>query len=289
MVRVAAAGASGLLAALLVWYGLRTGVRLRRTPVTARVQSDDTGLDVTPIQFWATSLGVAAATYLLVFALTSLPMVSLMPAAVVATLPRAYFARRRAQRLDEVQRAWPDGLRDLVAAVKSGASLPTAIEGLAGFGPLPLRDAFQGFAVYSRSLGVVSALEMIKSDLADPTSDRVIEVLILAYERGGAVVPEILSDLAEATTRDLWTMEEIRTEALEQKINSRIVFVLPWIVLVAMTARSGAFREFYASPAGIMVAFVGAVMSLVGVVIASRLGTQPHEPRVFASARGGTG
>jgi tight adherence protein B len=127
---------------------------------------------------------------------------------------------------------------------------------------------------------------MIKADLADPTSDRVIEVLILAYERGGSVVPEILSDLAEATTRDLWTLEEIQTDALEQKINSRVVFVLPWLVLVALTARSGPFREFYASSAGVVVALIGAVMSLVGVVIASKLGRQPTETRVFVNPRG---
>jgi tight adherence protein B len=160
-----------------------------------------------------------------------------------------------------------------------------AIEDLASFGPAPLRQAFQGFPVYSRSLGVVPALEMVKADLADPTSDRVIEVLILAYDRGGAVVPEILSDLAEATTKDLWALEEIRTDALEQKINSRIVFVLPWLVLVVMTARSGAFREFYASSLGIAVAVVGGLMSLVGVAIASRLGSHASEPRVFISSR----
>jgi len=148
-----------------------------------------------------------------------------------------------------------------------------------------LREAFQGFDVYSRSLGVVPALEMVKDDLADPTADRVIEVLILAYERGGSVVPEILEDLAEATTRDLWTLEQVRSEALEQKINSRVVFVLPWIVLVAMTARSGAFRDFYSSPAGLLVVAIGGVMSLVGVFVASRLGAQQTEPRVF----GGTG
>jgi hypothetical protein len=53
-----------------------------------------------------------------------------------------------------------------------------------------------------------------------------------------------------------------------------------------MTARSGAFREFYASRAGILVAAVGAMMSLVGVAIASKLGAQPPEPRVFVSVRG---
>ena len=242
------------------------------------------GLDVTPFQFWVSIGGVSALTFLLVYAVTGLVAVSVVPALVVASLPRAYFTRKRGRRTAEVLQAWPDGLRDLVSSVRSGASLPSAIESLAAFGPVPIREAFQGFGVYARSLGVVPALEMVKDDLGDPTSDRVIEVLILAYERGGAVVPEILADLAEATTRDLWTLEQVRTEALEQKINSRVVFVLPWMVLVAMTARSGAFREFYSTPAGVAVVAVGGILSLLGITIASKLGRRPSEPRVFGGS-----
>lgn len=280
------AAASTAAAAALVVRAIRSGYRRRQssTRVEAPWQSQ-AGLDVTPTQFWLASIGAGLLTYILVYAVTSLPIVSAMPALVVATVPRAYFGRKRGRRLAEVQEAWPDGLRDLISSVRSGASLPSAIENLAAFGPAPLRSAFQGFTVYSRSLGVVPALEMVKSDLADPTSDRVIEVLILAYERGGAVVPEILSDLAEATTRDIWTLEQIRTEALEQKINARVVFVLPWFVLIAMTAKPGAFREFYSTSAGLTVAVIGGVMSLLGIVIASRLGSQPAEPRVFTSGR----
>lgn len=270
---IATAAAVGSIAYLL----LTRGRGRRRQRGTATVP----GLDVTPGQFWGTVVGAGVITFLIVYALTGLIAVSLVPAVVVATMPKAYFARKRAQRLARVQESWPDGLRDLLTSVRSGASLPTAVENMALFGPEPLREAFQGFDVYSRSLGVVPALEMVKDDLADPTADRVIEVLILAYERGGTVVPDILEDLAEATTRDLWTMEQVRTEALEQKINSRVVFVLPWIVLVAMTARSGAFREFYASPPGLVVVAIGGVMSLIGVAVASRLGAQPGESRVF--------
>lgn len=239
------------------------------------------GLDVSPPQFWATVFGAGFGTFLVVYAVTGLVVVALVPAVVVATMPKAYFSRKRSQRITRVQEAWPDGIRDILSSVRSGASLPTAIESLALFGPAPLREAFQGFDVYSRSLGVVAALEMVKDDIADPTADRIVEVLILAYERGGTVVPEILEDLAEATTRDLWTLEQVRTEALEQKINSRAVFVLPWVVLVAMTARSGAFRDFYSSPTGLVVVLIGGVMSLIGVWIASRLSAQPTEPRVF--------
>lgn len=281
MTSLAAATATALAAGLLI------RALFSRQPTRRRRRSRNVveGLDVSPLRFWFTVFGVAIATFLVLFALTELVVVSLVPSVVVATLPKTYFLRKRGQRLARVQEAWPDGLRDLLTSVRSGASLPTAIENLATFGPEPLREAFQGFDVYSRSLGVVSALELIKDDIADPTADRVIEVLILAYERGGPVVPEILEDLAEATTRDLWTHEQIRTEVLEQKINSRVVFILPWVVLVAMTARSGAFREFYSTGTGLLVVIIGGVMSLLGLVIASRLGAQPTEHRVFAGSR----
>ena len=94
-------------------------------------------------------------------------------------------------------------------------------------------------------------------------------------------MPEILRDLAESTTRDIWALEEIRTQALEHRINARIVFVLPWIVLLAMTVRAGPFREFYSSPGGLLVVTVGAVMSLGGMALVARLGRDPVEPRVF--------
>jgi tight adherence protein B len=269
----ATAAVAGALAYWLLTKQRRRTKRLRDSRVP--------GLDVSSVQFWLTVIGAGALTFFVLFALTGLIAVSLVPAVVVATLPKTYFARKRAQRLARVQEAWPDGLRDILSSVRSGSSLPSAIENLATFGPEPLREAFQGFDLYSRSLGVVPALEMVRDDLADPTADRVIEVLILAYERGGSVVPAIIDDLAEATTRDMWTMEQIRTEVLEQKINSRVVFVLPWIVLIAMTARSGAFRDFYSSPPGLLVVVAGGVMSLIGIWIASRLGVQPVEPRVF--------
>lgn len=281
MVTLIAAASSAAVVGLVGWTMLRSR---GRSAVAGRRRwrpREVPGLDVARSRFWMTVLGVAAVTFISLLALTRVLVVSVVPSLVVATLPHAYYTRRAAQRSAAVQQAWPDGLRDLVAAVRSGASVPAAIEGLAMFGPAPLREAFHGFGVYARSLGVVPALEMIRDDLSDPTTDRVIEVLILAYERGGPVVPEILTDLAEATTKDAWAVEQINTDALEQRINSRIVFILPWIVLVAMTTRSGAFRDFYSTSAGFAVVIAGGVMSLVGILIATRLGNQPPEPRVF--------
>lgn len=242
------------------------------------------GVDLTPGQFWMASIGAGVVAYGLFFAVTGVVLVALMPALVIAASPRAFFGRRRLIRLGEVQQAWPDGIRDLVGALASGVSLPNAIEQLAAAGPQPLRNVFAPFPVLARVLGVVPALETIKEDLSDPTSDRVIEVLVVAYERGGAIVPRILQELAEATTKDIWALEDLRTAALEQKINARVVFALPWLVLVALTARTGAFREFYGSAGGAVVIVIGAVMSLLGVIWVTRLGKDPEEPRVLGGA-----
>lgn len=159
-----------------------------------------------------------------------------------------------------------------------------AIADLADSGPPALRRAFERFGVTARMVGTVAALDVVKEQLADPTSDRVIEVLILAHERGGRIVSEVLEDLAEATAKDLKTLEEIETERLEQKINSRAVFVLPWFVLVVLTAAPGPFRDFYQSFGGALVVVVGGAMSLFGLWAVSRLARDPLEPRVFGTS-----
>jgi tight adherence protein B len=275
------------LSAIVV--GLALSHLFGQRPATHLIQRSNLrerfGLDVTRSQFWISSIGAGLAAFGVLFSVTGLVVVSVVPALVVAMLPKTYYTRKKQQRVAAVQEAWPDGLRDLVSSVRSGSSLQSALDDLGKFGPLPLRQVFGSFGVYSRSLGVVPALEMTRSDLADPTSDRVIEVLILAHERGGVVVPEILADLAVATTRDVWTLEQVRGEALEQKINSRVVFVLPWLVLVLMTMRSGAYREFYSTPIGIFVVVVCGLMSLIGMAVAGRIGSQPAEPRVFVGPR----
>jgi tight adherence protein B len=223
--------------------------------------------------------------------LTGLVAVSVVPALLISFLPRAFYARRREQRLAEVQKAWPDGLRDLVASITAGMSLQRAVENLVMSGPEPLRVAFARFPYLARTLGMVPALEVVKEELADPTSDRVIEVLILAHQRGGAIVPEILRDLAEATVRDVWTLEEIQTQALEQKINARVVFVLPWLVLVAITADADSpFRAFYTQPVGVLIVVGAGIVSGLGMLLVSRLGAEPDEPRVLGGAtRAGAG
>ena len=292
--RLAAALASGVFVSLTtaVLMGVRPRLRLVR-PSRGRGARElwlaQAGLNVTPMQFTMVSAGVGLLALVILLGLSGVWAVAVPPSVLVSLLPRFYFARVRTRRLSEVRKAWPDGIRDVIGAVSSGASVHRALESLASSGPPPLRDAFGRFPVLARALGVVPALESIKEDLADPTSDRVIEVLMIAHERGGVLIPEILRDLADSTSMDLAATEEEHTEALEQRINARVVFMLPWLVLVALTFHPGPFRTFYSSPVGILVVAIGAGLSLLGIAIVSRLARPQDEPRVLTGAGGGSG
>ncbi|HXY91617.1 MAG TPA: hypothetical protein VEP49_04010, partial [Acidimicrobiia bacterium] len=165
------------------------------------------GVALTPLQFWLASAGVAVVTVAALTLVTGTVMVTVVPAIAAGSLPRAYYGRRRAARLREVQASWPDGLRDLISSVTAGRSLNGALVDLATSGPEPLRTAFRRYESHARMLGTVPALEVVREELADPTSDRVIEVLILASERGGQIVNEILGDLVVATTKDLKVLD----------------------------------------------------------------------------------
>jgi tight adherence protein B len=286
---------AGLAVGVFVYFlvGFATGyapeIKIRRFRPRKQISNrqlwlNQAGVSLTPRQFFAGSVAVGTIAFVAIAALTGAPMVALVPAAGVAALPHAYFARRRNAHLRRVQEAWPDGLRDLIASISAGRSLPQALSALAATGPAPLQEAFARFPMLSRMLGTVPALEVIKEELADPTSDRVIEVLVLAHERGGQIVRDILEDLVAATTRDLKLLEEIETEGLEMKINARAVLVLPWLVLVALTIREGPFRDFYRSTGGLIVVLVAGLLSLVGGFLITRLARTRGEQRVFGSS-----
>lgn len=283
--------AAGLLTGYTPRVRTRLGPRDRggapgRSRLDRQVWLLQAGTELSVVQFLAGSVAAGAVTLALVGAVTGDPIVAVVPAVAIGFLPRAFFGRRRARRLAELQQAWPDGLRHIVGGIESGLSLNQSIASLATRGPEPLRLAFERFAVNARMVGLAAALEIVKGQLADSTSDRVIEVLLLAHERGGRVVTEVLSDLAEATSKDLKTMEEIASDQLEPKMNARAVFALPWLVLILLTASAGPFRTFYRSAAGVAVIIAAAVMSAIGILIVERMSKDEPEQRVFAGSVG---
>ena len=242
------------------------------------------GLDLSPLQYFAGLGVVGIATFAIFSVITGTPAVAFVPAAIAVALPHTFFGRRRIKNLGKTQKAWPDAIREIVSSLESNASLHGSLVQLSYRGPEALRDAFSRYPTHASTVGVVPALEAVRERLADPTSDRVIEVLILAHERGGAIVGDIMRDLAHNTTEDLQLQEEVETAQLEQKINGRAVFLLPWAVLILLVVGNHDFRTFYRSGMGTLVVLIGAALSLLGIFILSRLSRERPEQRVFGGS-----
>jgi tight adherence protein B len=233
--------AIGAFCVLLAGHVVGHPVRFRRwrapSPTTRSPELwlAQAGAGVSARQFVVGSLAVGAVTFVATYFVTGAALVAAVPALAAASIPRAYFGRRRVAQLRARQAAWPDALRDIGASIAAGHSLTHALVTLADTGPPVLRDPLARFVSRARMLGTVPALELLEAELADPNSDRVVEVLILASERGGPIVKQILEDLVVTTTKDVKVLDEIDSEGLEMKLNARAVLVMPWLVLVALT------------------------------------------------------
>lgn len=237
-------------------------------------------LGVSPTRFWATSVAGAVAAFVVVWAFTASALIALVPAGVVATVPAGYYRSQQRRRDDERLRAWPDALRSIVASLQAGGSPHEALIELASSGPVPLRPVFGRYRTLAELVPESTALELVRDELTDPVADRVIEVLIVAVEKGSRIALEILRDIADATTADIQLAERIETAQSEQRLQARAVFVLPFLTLVVLCARPGPIRDFYSSPDGVPVLLVGTTLSTVGMLVVRRLGRLPSEPRV---------
>ncbi|MDJ0664055.1 MAG: type II secretion system F family protein [Acidimicrobiia bacterium] len=248
------------------------------------------GSDLSPRQFVAGSVVAGLLGFAALWVIAGTWWVALIPAIAVAFVPYAYFSRHRTRRMAAVQKAWPDGLREILAHVNSGATLLVAIEALASRGPEALRDAFERFPAQARMFGVVPALEIVKEELSDPSSDKVIEVLILANQFGGNNLQLVLRDLIEAMSADELTAEQIRTAGFEQRLEGLVVALAPWLILLFLATVPPTYRDFYRTSTGRFVVLVAGVWAGFGWVLMRVLSRPPAEIRVFgAGSSSGSG
>lgn len=281
-----AALSTGVLVVLLV--GLLSGglPTLQRTtgprgPSRLAVQLQQAGVGWTLLQVRVATAVGAVLTMVVVAAVTGIPAMAVVPGVLVLAAPQALLRRRALARVRAVREAWPDALAMIGGSVRSGRPLSHAVVDVSLDGPVALRGPMAGLAARIQTVGMVPALQAVADAVGDPVTDRVVEVLCLAHAEGGRIVTDVVADLAMSIGAEVQAGEEIDTLSLEGKLNARLVFALPWVVLVVLTARPGPFAEFYAGPGGAIVIGIGAVVSLLGVTLVSRLSRVPDEPRVL--------
>lgn len=225
----------------------------------------------------AAGMVAASAAWLL----TAIPVLVLLAGVAGAAAP-VLFLRARRVRLRRLRRQlWPDVCDLLVASIRVGLSLPDAVAGLGSSAPVMLRPAFAVFARDLQATGRFEAsLDRLKVSLADPIGDRIVETLRMARQVGGTELTTVLRSLSASVRADAALRGEV--EARQSWIRGAAVLgaVAPWVILGLLVMRpEGA--SAYGTPEGMLVIFIGAVVSVVAFRIMIRIGRLPEPRRWF--------
>jgi len=271
-----------LLSAPFLWPSTRAGRRGSRLTDGWRARLAQAGMGGLPLSVFATVswvLAVAAAALaeaiLGVRALTVVAGVLwlILPSLIVLWRARA---RRRLNRT-----VWPDVVDHLVSAVRSGLALPDAVSSLAQSGPVLTRVSFAEFERDYRATGNFGySVDKLKSSLADPFADRLLETLRMAREVGGSDLTVVLRSLSSWLRQDAAVRAEVEAKQSWVVNAARLGVAAPWIVLVLISTRPEAAQAFNTA-AGTVVILGGLTVSVLAYRVMLALGRLPEERRWF--------
>ncbi len=225
---------------------------------------------------------LAAVSASLAWLITGLGAVALVAGVVGGAAPFSWL-RARARRLRRSRRAlWSDVCELLISSARAGMSLPDAVSTLAGSGPPPLRAAFERFRVDMAASGHFDSSALrLKAALADPVADRIIETLRMARQVGGTELTSVLRALSASVRADATLRAEVEARQSWVRGAAVVGVVAPWIVLGLLALRPEGATA-YASPTGVGVVLIGAVVSVAAYRLTLRIGRLPEPRRWFA-------
>jgi len=148
-------------------------------------------------------------------------------------------------------------------------------------GPVELREPFAQFAQDFRASGRFGdCLDALKTRLADPVADRIVEALRMTREVGGTDLGRLLRTLALFLREDARTRGELEARQSWTVSGARLAVAGPWVVLALLATRPET-AQAYNSMQGVAVLGGGAVCSLVAYRLMRWIGRLPEEARVL--------
>ncbi len=271
---------------LLVWSAFalpRRAPRVRRQRSRVGELLARAGLGhVSPSSFLTLCGVTGGAALVLMQALTRTPPVAMLFGAMGGYLPVVVVTSRARRRQRDFAEVWPEAVDNLASAVRAGLSLPDALAQLAVRGPEPLRSSFEAFALDYQVTGRFGeCLDRLKSRLADPVGDRVVEGLRVAREVGGGELGRLLRNLSGYLRDEARTRSELEARQAWTVNGARLAVAAPWLVLLMMTFQPNVIRR-YASPAGTVVLLFAAGTCLVAYRLMMHIGRLPRERRILS-------
>lgn len=275
-----------MLAAPILWPrahrndSASTSRKVSRFSAALRDNAEILGL--LPSVFVAASGIVGLLGALIAFALTGVLVLSLVAGIAAGSILTVAAATRRKAQQKALRLVWSDVVDTLIAAIRSGATIPEAITSLgASAYPHVSKPALEFAMEYQASGNSELALTRLKQRWGDAAGDRIVETLRLAREVGSSATTSVLATLSAQLRSDSALRQEIEARQSWIRVAARIGVIAPWIVLALLSLRPEA-AVAYNSAVGVVIIMVGALVSVIAYRIMTAIGVLPRSTRWLA-------
>jgi Flp pilus assembly protein TadB/Mg-chelatase subunit ChlD len=237
-----------------------------------QLQLDQAGMDLRPAEWALIRLGIALGAGVLLALAPPWWLGLLLGAAggwIGTGVYRSVRASRRAQRFAEML---PDSLQLVVSALRSGFSLPQAVDAVVREGDEPVSTEF-GRALAETRLGADLGDALVHTAERNRNEDLAWLVMAIRVQR------EVGGNLSEVVETTVETMRErgrlrrfVRALSAEGRLSAWILTAIPvGLGLFMFTFRGEYLRPLYTTGLGVMMLGAGVVFMGIGVFWMSRL------------------
>jgi len=257
--RVADAAPAAVTQAALAWAG-RT-VQRRGVEDSWRMELDRAAVPLRPHEWLIIRLGAVLAA--MAFSVVALPLWLLTaPLAGLAAwlLSGAYLRFKAARRVNRFAENLPDVLQLIAGSLRSGFSLPQAVDNAAKDGEQPIAGELSRALAESR-LGVEleDALDRVADRMRSTDFTWTVMAVRIAREVGGNLA-EVLLSTAETMRERSRIQRQVKVLSAEGRLSAYVLIALP----VGITAFMVLFRGSYIAP--LVTDPIGWVMTIYGVL-----------------------
>jgi tight adherence protein B len=266
---------------IVIWSVMKLGGEiLEKQKATISQQADSEGglrdmfMDVDPQKLFMYNLTALIVAPAIVWVLSGNLVLVVLTVLGIFLLPRFSVKFLRKRRFDQFEKQLPDALLMVSGAMRAGASLTVAMEGMVKEQRPPLSQEF-GLMLREQRLGLDfdSALKNMEKRLPIPDFVMVVAGMRISREVGGNLA-DILETLAD-TLRRKHTMEgKIKALTAQGKMQGIIMTALPLFLMLILTyMEPEAMQPLYHTMMGWAVLAIVAVMEVIGYVAISKITT----------------
>ena len=234
----------------------------------------DMFIDVDPQKLFYGNVIALVVVPMLVWAVTDNPIMALGAAAVIVLIPRFAVRFLRKRRFKQFEQQLPDALLMVSGALRAGASLTVAMEGMVKEQRPPLGQEFS-LMLREQRLGVDfdTALRNMEKRLPMPDFVMVVAGMRISREVGGNLA-DILETLADTLRRKQQMEGKIDALTAQGKMQGLVMTGLPLFLMLILTQMEPeAMAPLYNTWYGWATLVVIAVMEIVGYVAIQKITT----------------